>query len=219
MSCEDNWTCSRRQRDFVPDRHASPTSRRRSAKPSAQAQRGRPRPVLVQIPQDVLNGSERRRDRRARDSRATAAPSRRSSVPRRTCWRGRAHRRSMPELECIAPAPTRSCSSSPSCWTHPCSPPRRARALFPEDHPLAVGNRWTGEPELIKLLESNPTCCWASERVSARRTRRSGSCPARSDHSHRCRCGRARPQRRGRGGARRRCEDGARAARAGARRA
>jgi acetolactate synthase-1/2/3 large subunit len=28
----------------------------------------------------------------------------------------------------------------------------QGKGAIPEDHPLAVGNRWTGEPELIKLL-------------------------------------------------------------------
>ena len=28
----------------------------------------------------------------------------------------------------------------------------QGKGAVPEDHPLAVGNRWTGEPELIKLL-------------------------------------------------------------------
>src|SRR5207245_2384958 len=28
----------------------------------------------------------------------------------------------------------------------------QGKGAIPEDHPLAVGNRWTAEPELIKLL-------------------------------------------------------------------
>ncbi len=43
----------------------------------------------------------------------------------------------------------------------------QGKGAIPEDHPLAVGNRWTGEPELIKLLSESDVLLAVGTRFGA----------------------------------------------------
>ena len=118
----------------------------------AQSQHGRPRPVVVQIPQDVLNSS----------GDVAIAPLRPAALPQpaptglvRTAadmlarartpaiYAGVGVHRSGGHMELLQLA---------ELLDAPVFTTAQGKGAIPEDHPLAVGNRWTGEPELIKLL-------------------------------------------------------------------
>ncbi|MBV9355968.1 MAG: thiamine pyrophosphate-binding protein [Chloroflexi bacterium] len=120
----------------------------------AAAQRGRPRPVLVQVPQDVLNGTA---DVSVVSPRAVEPSSAgadlvqlaagmlaRSTTP--TIYAGAGIHRAGAHAELLALAER---LDAPVFTTAP------GKGAIPDDHALAVGNRWTGEPALIELLRSS----------------------------------------------------------------
>src|SRR6185436_2932365 len=43
----------------------------------------------------------------------------------------------------------------------------QGKGAIPEDHPLAVGNRWTGEPELIRMLADSDVLLGVGTRFGA----------------------------------------------------
>jgi acetolactate synthase-1/2/3 large subunit len=117
----------------------------------ALAQTGRPRPVLVQIPQDVLNDHDdvdiaaprpgSRQSAEASLVRAAADMLARAHTP--AIYAGVGVHRSGAHTKLLELA---------ELLDAPVFTTAQGKGAIPEDHPLAVGNRWTGEPELVKLL-------------------------------------------------------------------
>jgi acetolactate synthase-1/2/3 large subunit len=120
----------------------------------AQSQHGRPRPVLVQIPQDVLNNTddvEIAQPRQAAPQSAQAALVRTAAdmlarARRPALYAGVGVHRSGGDMELLQLA---------ELLDAPVFTTAQGKGAIPEDHPLAVGNRWTGEAELIKLLSES----------------------------------------------------------------
>jgi thiamine pyrophosphate-dependent acetolactate synthase large subunit-like protein len=119
----------------------------------AQAQRGRPRPVVVQIPQDVLNASAEVDVASAAEvSPAQASPAlvrtaadmlARSERP--ALYAGVGVMRAGAHAELLAVA---------ELLDAPVFTTAQGKGAIPEDHPLAIGNRWIGEPALVEALEN-----------------------------------------------------------------
>jgi thiamine pyrophosphate-dependent acetolactate synthase large subunit-like protein len=132
----------------------------------AQAQHGRPRPVLVQIPQDVLNSTgevaivqpTRAAPQAAQPGlvRTAADMLARARTPAIYAGVG-VHRsgghRELLELAQLLDAPVFTTA--------------QGKGAIPEDHPLAVGNRWTGEPDLIKVLSESDLLLGVGTRFGA----------------------------------------------------
>jgi acetolactate synthase-1/2/3 large subunit len=117
----------------------------------AQAQQGRPRPVLVQIPQDVLNDTEDVEIARpltvarqpADVALVRAAADMLARARRPAIYAGVGVHRSGAHVELLELA---------ELLDAPVFTTAQGKGAIPEDHPLAVGNQWTGEPELIAVL-------------------------------------------------------------------
>src|SRR5437879_5386435 len=132
----------------------------------AQSQDGRPRPVLVQIPQDVLNGSDdvdvtppiqtEPRAAQAALVRSAADMLARARAP--AIYAGVGVHRSGGHRELLQLA---------ELLDAPVFTTAQGKGAIPEDHPLAVGNRWTGEPELIKLLSESDLLLGVGTRFGA----------------------------------------------------
>jgi thiamine pyrophosphate-dependent acetolactate synthase large subunit-like protein len=132
----------------------------------AQAQQGRPRPALVQIPQDVMNDSaevEVAESRPARPQSAEAALVRtaadmlaRAGAP--AIYAGVGVHRSGAHAELLELA---------ELLDAPVFTTAQGKGAIPEDHSLAVGNRWTGEPELIELLSKSDLLLGVGTRFGA----------------------------------------------------
>jgi thiamine pyrophosphate-dependent acetolactate synthase large subunit-like protein len=121
----------------------------------AQAQTGRPRPVLVQVPQDVLNDSADvdpvepvlPQRQAAEPAMVRAAAKLLAGAPTPAIFAGVGIHRSGAHAELLSVA---------ELLDAPVFTTAQGKGAIPEDHPLAVGNRWTGEAELLKALsESN----------------------------------------------------------------
>src|SRR5438552_236784 len=135
----------------------------------AQAQTGRPRPVMVQVPQDVLNSSVASADVGPVESlpvsrpRADAALVRTAAemlarAERPAIYAGVGVHRSGAHAEVLALAEK---LEAPVFTT------AQGKGAIPEDHPLAVGNRWTGEADLIKLLRESDVLLGVGTRFGA----------------------------------------------------
>jgi acetolactate synthase-1/2/3 large subunit len=132
----------------------------------AQAQRGRPRPVLVQIPQDVLNNSDevevaepvRVPPESAEAPLVRAAADMLARAARPAIYAGVGVHRSGAHAELLELA---------ELLEAPVFTTAQGKGAIPEDHPLAVGNRWTGEPELIKLLSESDLLLGVGTRFGA----------------------------------------------------
>ncbi|TME88795.1 MAG: thiamine pyrophosphate-binding protein [Chloroflexi bacterium] len=132
----------------------------------AEAQRGRPRPVIVQIPQDVLNGSAEvdvpepapvaRPEAAASMVRAAAGILARAQRP--AIYAGVGIHRAGGHAELLAVA---------ELLDAPVFTTAQGKGAIPEDHPLAVGNRWTGEAELIKFLSESDVLLAVGTRFGA----------------------------------------------------
>ena len=132
----------------------------------AEAQRGRPRPVIVQIPQDVLNGSAEvdvpepapvaRPEAAASMVRAAAGLLARAQRP--AIYAGVGIHRAGGHAELLAVA---------ELLDAPVFTTAQGKGAIPEDHPLAVGNRWTGEAELIKFLSESDVLLAVGTRFGA----------------------------------------------------
>ncbi len=132
----------------------------------AQAQRGRPRPVLVQIPQDVLNATgdvdvapaaqEPPRPAPAALIRTATDMLARARTP--AIYAGVGVHRSGAHAELLELA---------ELLDAPVFTTAQGKGAIPEDHPLAVGNRWTGEPELIALLSQSDLLLGVGSRFGA----------------------------------------------------
>lgn len=132
----------------------------------AQAQQGRPRPVVVQIPQDVLNGTDEVTIEQPRQTapqgaqtglvRTAADMLARARTP--AIYAGVGVHRSGAHTELLALS---------ELLDAPVFTTAQGKGAIPEDHPLAVGNRWTGEPELIKLLSESDLLLGVGTRFGA----------------------------------------------------
>jgi thiamine pyrophosphate-dependent acetolactate synthase large subunit-like protein len=132
----------------------------------AQAQTGRPRPVLVQVPQDVLNGSAEidpiepvavlKPGADAALVRAAVEMLKRARKP--AIFAGVGLHRAGGHAELLALAEVLDALVFTTA---------QGKGAIPEDHPLAVGNRWTGEPELIKLLSESDVLLAVGTRFGA----------------------------------------------------
>jgi thiamine pyrophosphate-dependent acetolactate synthase large subunit-like protein len=132
----------------------------------AQSQDGRPRPVVVQIPQDVLNSADdvaiaqpkhaTPRPAQAGLVRAAADMLARARTP--AIYAGVGVHRSGGHTELLELA---------ELLDAPVFTTAQGKGAVPEDHPLAVGNRWTGEPELIKLLSESDVLLGVGTRFGA----------------------------------------------------
>jgi acetolactate synthase-1/2/3 large subunit len=118
----------------------------------AQAQAGRPRPVVVQIPQDVLNDTSEvelpsapvpESPRGTEAALVRTAARMLANAQRPGIYAGAGVHRAGAHVEVLELAER---IEAPVFTTAP------GKGAVPEDHPLAVGNRWTGEPELRQLL-------------------------------------------------------------------
>lgn len=136
----------------------------------AQAQRGRPRPVVVQIPQDVLNGSrelelpsrlETRRAEAADSALVRSAAHILAGAQRPAIYVGAGVQRAGAHTEVRQVAER---LDAPVFTTAP------GKGAVPEDHPLAIGNRWTGEPELMALLADSDVLLAVGTRFGAQDT-------------------------------------------------
>ena len=132
----------------------------------AQAQRGRPRPVLVQIPQDVLNGSdevhiaqpEAATKPRAETPLVRAAADILARAHRPAIYAGVGVHRSGAHAELLEIA---------EMLDAPVFTTAQGKGAIPEDHPLSVGNRWTGEAELVRLLSESDVLLGVGTRFGA----------------------------------------------------
>jgi len=132
----------------------------------AQAQTGRPRPVLVQIPQDVLNDSADvdpveplPLQRQAGDPtmvRSAAQMLARATSP--AILAGVGVHRAGAHVELLSLA---------ELLNAPVFTTALGKGAIPEDHPLAIGNRWTGEAELTKLLSESDVLLAVGTRFGA----------------------------------------------------
>jgi thiamine pyrophosphate-dependent acetolactate synthase large subunit-like protein len=132
----------------------------------AHAQRGRPRPVLVQIPQDVLNGSdevhivepESATKEGAQSPLVRAAADMLARAHRPAIYAGVGVHRSGAHAELLELAELLDALVFTTS---------QGKGAIPEDHPLAVGNRWNGEPELIRLLSESDLLLGVGTRFGA----------------------------------------------------
>jgi acetolactate synthase-1/2/3 large subunit len=132
----------------------------------AQSQQGRPRPVLVQIPQDVMNST---------DDVAVVPPKPATPRPAET---GLVHTAADMLARARTPAIYAGVGVHRSgghgellelaeLLDAPVFTTAQGKGAIPEDHPLAVGNRWTGEPELIKILSESDMLLGVGTRFGA----------------------------------------------------
>ena len=132
----------------------------------AEAQRGRPRPVMVQVPQDVLNGSTELepvqpvpvQKRGAEAAMVHAAANMLARAERPAIYAGVGIHRAGGHAELLALAERLDALVFTTA---------QGKGAIPEDHPLAVGNRWTGEAELIKLLSESDVLLAVGTRFGA----------------------------------------------------
>jgi len=138
----------------------------------AEVQRGRPRPAVVQIPQDVLN-----------DVSEVDVPSAPTYEPPRGTAMGlvRTAARMLADAQqpaiyagagvhrAGAHAEVLQLAERLDAPVFTTAPGKRA---VPEDHPLAIGNRWTGEPELKQLLAESDVLLAVGTRFGAQDTTR-----------------------------------------------
>jgi acetolactate synthase-1/2/3 large subunit len=136
----------------------------------AQVQRGRPRPAIVQIPQDVLNdtcevdvpSAPVYEPPPAADTTLVRTAARMlSSAQRPAIYAGAGVHRAGAHAEVRQLAER---LEAPVFTTAP------GKGAIPEDHPLAVGNRWTGEPELTQLLADSDVLLAVGTRFGAQDT-------------------------------------------------
>jgi thiamine pyrophosphate-dependent acetolactate synthase large subunit-like protein len=135
----------------------------------ARAQQGRPRPVLVQIPQDVLNDTgdvdivepRARTPARAEPALVRAAADMLARARTPAIYAGVGVHRSGAHAELLELAET---LDAPVFTT------AQGKGAIPEDHPLAVGNRWTGEPELVNVLAESDVLLAVGTRFGAQDT-------------------------------------------------
>jgi acetolactate synthase-1/2/3 large subunit len=110
--------------------------------------------VLVQIPQDVLNGSDdvdvtrpiQTEPRVAQAALVRSAADMLARARRPAIYAGVGVHRSGSHLELLELA---------ELLDAPVFTTAQGKGAIPEDHPLAVGNRWTGESALTKLLSES----------------------------------------------------------------
>src|SRR5215467_12664161 len=140
------------------------------ARAFAQAQRGRPRPVLVQIPQDVLNDTSEveapsapiYEPPPAADTALVRTAARMlANAKRPAIYAGAGVHRAGAHAEVQHLAER---LEAPVFTTAP------GKGAMPEDHPLAIGNRWTGEPELTDLLAKSDVLLAVGTRFGAQDT-------------------------------------------------
>ena len=133
----------------------------------AQAQRGRPRPVVVQIPQDVLNDTSEvevpsapvyEPPRGADAALVRTAARMLANAQRPAIYAGAGVHRAGAHAEVRQLAER---LDAPVFTTAP------GKGAVPEDHPLAIGNRWTGEPELTQLLAESDVLLAVGTRFGA----------------------------------------------------
>jgi acetolactate synthase-1/2/3 large subunit len=136
----------------------------------AQAQRGRPRPAIVQIPQDVLNATSEveapsapvYEPPRVADAALVRTAARMLSNARKPAiYAGAGVHRAGAHAEVCQLAER---LDAPVFTTAP------GKGSVPEDHPLAIGNRWTGEPELLRLLAESDVLLAVGTRFGAQDT-------------------------------------------------
>jgi acetolactate synthase-1/2/3 large subunit len=136
----------------------------------AQVQRGRPRPAIVQIPQDVLNDTCEVdvpsapidvAPRGADPSLVRTAARMLAGAQRPAIYAGAGVHRAGANLEVRKLAER---LEAPVFTTAP------GKGAVPEDHPLAIGNRWTGEPELMQLLADTDVLLAVGTRFGAQDT-------------------------------------------------
>jgi acetolactate synthase-1/2/3 large subunit len=136
----------------------------------AQAQRGRPRPTLVQIPQDVLNAESEVEippatayapPRETDTALVRTAARMLSQAQRPAIYAGAGVHRAGAHVEVRQLAER---LDAPVFTTAP------GKGAVPEDHPLAIGNRWTGEPELTRVLAESDVLLAVGTRFGAQDT-------------------------------------------------
>jgi len=132
----------------------------------AETQRGRPRPVLVQIPQDVLNASDEvgivqpapTSKQQAAPPLVRAAANMLAGAQKPAIYAGVGVHRSGAHAELLELA---------ELLDAPVFTTSQGKGAIAEDHPLAVGNRWTGEPELVRLLGESDVLIGVGTRFGA----------------------------------------------------
>jgi thiamine pyrophosphate-dependent acetolactate synthase large subunit-like protein len=132
----------------------------------AHAQRGRPRPTVVQIPQDVLNASGNIEVSISRIEAPTAADPALvrtaaailARAERPAIYAGVGVHRAAGHADLLAIAER---LEAPVFTT------AQGKGAIPEDHGLAFGNRWTGEPELTDLLADSDVLLAVGTRFGA----------------------------------------------------
>jgi acetolactate synthase-1/2/3 large subunit len=136
----------------------------------AKAQRGRPRPAVVQIPQDVLNDTSEvdaplapvSEQRRGADTALVRTAARMlANAQRPAIYAGAGVHRAGAHVEVRHLAEH---LEAPVFTTAP------GKGAVPEDHPLAVGNRWMGEPALTQLLADSDVLLAVGTRFGAQDT-------------------------------------------------
>lgn len=136
----------------------------------ARAQRGRPRPTVVQIPQDVLNDTSEvdipfapvRQSPPGADTALVRSAARMlANAQRPAIYAGAGVHRAGAHVEVRQLAER---LEAPVFTTAP------GKGAVPEDHPLAIGNRWTGEPELTQLLAQSDVLLAVGTRFGAQDT-------------------------------------------------
>jgi acetolactate synthase-1/2/3 large subunit len=132
----------------------------------AQAGKGRPRPVLVQIPQDVLNASAEVDaleplppvNEGPDQAMVRAAANVLAGATSPAIFAGAGVHRSGAHTELLKLA---------ELLDAPVFTTAQGKGSIPEDHPLAVGNRWTGEAELINFLSESDVLLAVGTRFGA----------------------------------------------------
>jgi acetolactate synthase-1/2/3 large subunit len=132
----------------------------------ARAQAGRPRPVMVQIPQDVLNDSADvdpvtsipPHKPAAEPAMVRAAAKMLAGARRPAIFAGVGVHRAGAHAELLSLA---------DLLDAPVFTTAQGKGAIPEDHPLAVGNRWTGEAELIQVLSESDVLLAVGTRFGA----------------------------------------------------
>ena len=132
----------------------------------ARMQTGRPRPVFVEVPQDILNA---RGPTRIMEPLPIRTPEPDTAAVRRVAERLAAARQPLIYAGggAIRSGASAALTTLAELLGAPVFTSAPGKGAIPEDHPLALGNRWIGEPELLRWLEDSDAILAVGTRFTA----------------------------------------------------